>query len=41
MEGIDENGKYRFMDEDGNSLREIAIQELINQRNAIKDAGAS
>ena len=29
------------MDEDGNSRRELAIQELINQRNKIKDGGAS
>ena len=41
MDGFDENGKKRFMDEDGNSLREKAIEELINQRNKIKDGGAT
>lgn len=29
------------MDEYGNSRKELAIQELINQRNKIKDGGAS
>jgi hypothetical protein len=29
------------MDEDGNSLKEKAIEELITQRNNIKDGGAS
>lgn len=41
MESVDENDKQRFMDEYGNSRRELAIQELINQRNKIKDGGAS
>jgi hypothetical protein len=41
MESADENGKQRFMDEDGNSLKEKAIEELINQRNVIKDGGAT
>lgn len=41
MDGFDENGKKRFMDEDGNSLREKAIEELVNQRNKIKDGGAT
>ena len=41
MESTDENGKQRFMDEDGNTRRELAIQELIRQRNAIKDGGAT
>ena len=41
MEGVDENGKRRFMDEDGNSLKDLAIEELIHQRNVIKDGGAS
>jgi hypothetical protein len=41
MEGVDENGKRRFMDEDGNSLKDLAIEELIHQRNIIKDGGAS
>jgi hypothetical protein len=29
------------MDEDGNSFREKTIEELIKQRNIIKDGGAS
>ena len=29
------------MDEFGNSLKEEAIKELINQRNIIKDSGAT
>lgn len=41
MDSVDENGKFRFMDDDGNTLRELAIQELIHQRNIIKDGGAS
>lgn len=41
MESVGEDGKQRFMDEYGNSRRELAVQELINQRNKIKDGGAS
>lgn len=41
MESVDENGKQRFMDEDGNSFKEKAIEELISQRNVIKDGGAT
>ena len=41
MESVDENGKQRFMDEDGNSFKEKAIEELIAQRNIIKDGGAT
>ena len=41
MDAVDENGKFRFMDDDGNTLRELAIQELIHQRNVIKDGGAT
>lgn len=41
MDAIDENGTFRFMDNDGNSYREKAIEELIHQRNVIKDGGAS
>lgn len=40
MDAVDENGKFRFMDDDGNTLRDLAIQELIHQRNVIKDGGA-
>lgn len=41
MESSDENGNPVFMDLDGNSYREKAIEELMKQRNAIKDGGAS
>lgn len=41
MESLDENGKQRFMDEYGNSYREKAIEELIKQRNVVKDGGAT
>lgn len=41
MESTDENGKQRFMDQYGNSLKEKAVEELIVQRNKVKDGGAS
>lgn len=41
MESLDDEGHQRFMDKNGNSKKELAIQELINQRNKIKDGGAS
>ena len=41
MESTDENGKQRFMDQYGNSLKEKAVEELIAQRNKVKDGGAS
>jgi len=41
MEGSDENGNRRFMDKDGNSIKEAAIEELLHQRNVVKDGGAS
>lgn len=41
LESFDENGNRIYMDEDGNSLREKTIEELIKQRNVIKDGGAS
>lgn len=40
MEGVDADGNV-MMDKDGNSLRERAINELIRQRNKIKDGGAT
>lgn len=40
LESFDDNGKYIYMDDDGNSLREKAVEELIKQRNIIKDGGA-
>lgn len=41
MEGVDDQGNYRFMDKDGNILYEQAVEELIHQRNVIRDGGAS
>lgn len=41
LESFDENGNYIYMDQDGNSLKEKAIENLIEQRNKIKDGGAS
>lgn len=41
MDSVDENGVQRFMDKDGNSLRSKAVDELIKQRNIVKDGGAS
>lgn len=41
MDAVDESGKFRFMDQYGNTFREKAIEELINQRNIIKDGGAT
>lgn len=40
MEGHDKSGN-KLMDEYGNSYRERAIEELIRQRNIIKDSGAT
>ena len=40
MEGEDENGNS-LMDKDGNSLKALAVTELIRQRNKVKDGGAS
>lgn len=41
MESTDESGKQKFMDQYGNSIKEKAIEELIAQRNKVKDGGAS
>lgn len=41
LESFDNNGDYVYMDKDGNSLKEKAICNLIEQRNKIKDGGAS
>lgn len=41
LESFDDNGNYVYMDNDGNSLKEKAIGNLIEQRNKIKDGGAS
>ena len=40
MEGKDANGEA-LMDKDGNSYKDRATEELIKQRNIIKDGGAS
>ena len=40
MEGQDSEGNL-LMDSDGNSRKELAMQELIHQRNIIKDGGAT
>lgn len=41
MEGDGEDGKPLYMDSDGNSYRERAMEELMKQRNKIKDGGAT
>lgn len=41
LESFDNNGDYVYMDKDGNSLKEKAVCNLIEQRNKIKDGGAS
>lgn len=41
LESFDEDGKQLYMDKDGNSLREKAIENLIEQRNKVKEGGAS
>ena len=41
LESFDKDGNYIYMDKDGNSLRDKAIENLIEQRNKIKDGGAS
>ena len=41
LESFDKNGNYIYMDQDGNSLKEKAIENLIEQRNKIRDGGAS
>lgn len=41
LQSFDDKGNQIFMDKFGNSLKDKAIEELINQRNVIKDGGAS
>ena len=41
MEGDDENGNSLYMDKDGNSLVDKATEELIRQRNKVRDGGAT
>lgn len=37
MEGFDENGNQKYMDKDGNSLRDIAIHECVKQRKIVQE----
>lgn len=41
LESFDDNGNQVYMDSDGNSYKEKAIENLIDQRNKVKDGGAS
>lgn len=41
LESFGEDGKQIYMDGDGNSYKEKAIENLIEQRNKVKDGGAS
>ena len=37
MEGFDEDGNQKYMDKDGNSLRDIAIHECVKQRKIVQE----
>lgn len=41
LESFDDDGNQVYMDRDGNSYKEKAIQNLIDQRNKVKNGGAS
>lgn len=41
LESFDDDGNQVYMDMDGNSYKEKAIENLIDQRNKVKDGGAS
>lgn len=41
LESFDDDGNQVYMDRDGNSYKEKAIENLIDQRNNVKDGGAS
>lgn len=41
LESFDDDGNQVYMDKDGNSYKEKAIQNLIDQRNKVRDGGAS
>lgn len=41
LESFDDDGNQVYMDKDGNSYKEKAIQNLIDQRNKVKEGGAS
>lgn len=40
LESFDDDGNQVYMDKDGNSYKEKAIENLIDQRNKVKDGGA-
>lgn len=41
LESFDDDGNQVYMDRDGNSYKEKAIENLIDQRNKVKDGGTS
>lgn len=41
LESFDDDGNQVYMDSDGNSYKEKAIENLIDQRNKVKEGGAS
>lgn len=41
LESFDDDGNQVYMDRDGNSYKEKAIENLIDQRNKVKNGGAS
>lgn len=41
LESFDDDGKQLYMDNDGNSYKEKAIENLLEQRNKVKDGGVS
>lgn len=41
LESFDDDGNQVYMDRDGNSYKEKAIENLIDQRNKVKDGGVS
>lgn len=41
LESFDDDGNQVYMDKDGNSYKDKAIENLIDQRNKVKDGGAS
>lgn len=41
LESFGDDGKQLYMDNDGNSYKEKAIENLLEQRNKVKDGGAS
>lgn len=41
LESFDDDGNQVYMDRDGNSYKEKAIENLIDQRNKVRDGGAS